>query len=74
MKSSVPAKRAIYRQYVREDGEEDMELPLFDIDVVAAATDQFSFKIGQGGFGEVFRVRKSPNDFWAVHIRHCFSK
>ncbi|KAI4368189.1 hypothetical protein MLD38_016775 [Melastoma candidum] len=50
------AKQAINRRFVRDgEGEEDLELPLFDIDVVATATDQFSFKIGQGGFGEVYR-------------------
>ncbi|KAI4342937.1 hypothetical protein MLD38_027499 [Melastoma candidum] len=50
------AMQTIYRRYVREDGqEEELELPLFDINVIAVATDQFSVQIGQGGFGEVYQ-------------------
>ena len=38
--------------------EEDVELPLFDLDAVALATSNFSFenKIGEGGFGPVYKV------------------
>ncbi|KAF8414026.1 hypothetical protein HHK36_002025 [Tetracentron sinense] len=38
-------------------GEEDLELPLFDLDSIAAATNNFSIenKIGEGGFGPVYK-------------------
>lgn len=43
---------------MEETQEEDLELPLFNLETVAAATDEFSFinKIGQGGFGPVYKV------------------
>lgn len=39
-------------------GEDDLELPLFDLATVRAATADYSLanKIGQGGFGPVYRV------------------
>ncbi|XP_039166697.1 receptor-like serine/threonine-protein kinase SD1-7 [Eucalyptus grandis] len=54
-------RRAAYSVY-RDSGdggpEEDLELPLLDIVAVADATNNFSFhnKVGQGGFGEVYKV------------------
>ncbi|KAM0828256.1 hypothetical protein ACQ4PT_067667 [Festuca glaucescens] len=41
------------------DSEEDVDLPLFDLDVILAATDNFSVdcKIGQGGFGSVYMAQ-----------------
>ena len=38
--------------------EKDLDLPLFDLDVIRAATDNFAegSKIGQGGFGSVYMV------------------
>ena len=38
--------------------EEDVELPSFDLDTIALATSNFSFenKIGEGGFGPVYKV------------------
>ncbi|XP_059660593.1 G-type lectin S-receptor-like serine/threonine-protein kinase At4g27290 [Cornus florida] len=38
-------------------GDEDLELPLFDLVTVSTATNSFSFthKIGEGGFGPVYR-------------------
>lgn len=38
--------------------EEDLDLPLFDWLAVASATNDFAFtnKIGEGGFGPVYRV------------------
>ena len=37
---------------------EDLELPLFELDTVANATNNFSFnnKLGEGGFGPVYKV------------------
>lgn len=38
--------------------EEDVELPLFGFDTIANATNNFAFtnKIGEGGFGLVYKV------------------
>lgn len=38
--------------------EEDLQLPLFDTYTIATATNNFSFtnKIGEGGFGPVYKV------------------
>ena len=37
---------------------EDLELPLFELDTIANATNNFSFnnKLGEGGFGPVYKV------------------
>lgn len=42
--------------------EKDVDLPLFDLDVVLTATDNFALhnKIGEGGFGPVYMVRTEP--------------
>lgn len=36
----------------------DLELPLFDLGTIAAATDNFRIqnKLGEGGFGPVYKV------------------
>lgn len=41
-----------------EGQEGDLELPLFDLPTIIDATDGFSFnnKLGEGGFGPVYRV------------------
>ena len=41
-----------------EEQKEDLELPFFDLSTIANATDDFSInkKLGQGGFGAVYRV------------------
>ncbi|XP_021299444.1 G-type lectin S-receptor-like serine/threonine-protein kinase At4g27290 isoform X3 [Herrania umbratica] len=41
----------------KERGKEDLELPLFDFDTISKATDNFSQqnKLGQGGFGPVYK-------------------
>lgn len=45
--------------YSGERSNDDLELPLFDFSSVAAATDNFSDenKLGQGGFGCVYKVK-----------------
>ena len=42
-------------------GKEDIELPIFDLTAIANATDNFSRenKLGEAGFGSVFKVRTS---------------
>lgn len=41
-----------------ERGKEDLELPLFDLEAISNATENFSQqnKLGQGGFGTVYKV------------------
>lgn len=55
---------------------EDFELPLFDLATVICATDNFSEnrKLGQGGFGSVFKVKfDNPpyNQIDAIQIPSC---
>lgn len=40
------------------EGKENLELPLFDWNEIASATENFSTenKLGEGGFGPVYRV------------------
>lgn len=42
------------------------DLPMFNFNYIAAATDNFSEenKLGQGGFGPVYKVTKSSEHFW----------
>lgn len=42
--------------------QEDLELPLFDLDTVVNATHNFSRnnKLGEGGFGPVYKVKNMP--------------
>lgn len=41
-----------------EDQNQDMELPLFELDTIVKATNNFSAnkKLGEGGFGPVYKV------------------
>lgn len=45
------------QSFSRDIGEEDLELPLFDLVTIKVATNNFSLanKIGQGGFGLVYK-------------------
>nr|XP_027102218.1 G-type lectin S-receptor-like serine/threonine-protein kinase At4g27290 isoform X1 [Coffea arabica]XP_027105099.1 G-type lectin S-receptor-like serine/threonine-protein kinase At4g27290 isoform X1 [Coffea arabica]XP_027111625.1 G-type lectin S-receptor-like serine/threonine-protein kinase At4g27290 isoform X1 [Coffea arabica] len=51
-----------YNHYEEESQDEDLELPIFGLATIVDATDQFAFgnKIGQGGFGPVYKG-KLPN-------------
>lgn len=42
-----------------DEGRRSSDLPLFDLSVIASATDNFSEsnKLGEGGFGSVYKVR-----------------
>uniref|UniRef100_A0A5B7BBD3 Receptor-like serine/threonine-protein kinase n=1 Tax=Davidia involucrata TaxID=16924 RepID=A0A5B7BBD3_DAVIN len=48
--------------------DEDLELPLFDLVTISTATNNFSFtnKIGEGGFGSVYRGKLSTGQEIAV--------
>lgn len=43
---------------ITEKGREDLDLPLFDFAIIASATNNFSerYKLGEGGFGPVYKV------------------
>ncbi|GLT83433.1 hypothetical protein SLE2022_017230 [Rubroshorea leprosula] len=50
-------KRDFRKDYVKCGQKEEMELPMFDLKTVASATNNFSSnnKLGQGGFGTVYK-------------------
>ncbi|KAL9670856.1 hypothetical protein QQ045_008415 [Rhodiola kirilowii] len=43
--------------YISDDQNEDLDLPIYDFDTVARATDHFSLanKLGEGGYGPVYK-------------------
>ncbi|KAJ0704959.1 putative protein kinase RLK-Pelle-DLSV family [Helianthus annuus] len=43
--------------FINDDGNQDLELPIFSLDKIAKATCNFSInnKLGEGGFGEVYK-------------------
>ena len=49
------------KEYNSDGGNEDMELPIFDFMAIANATCNFSSnnKLGEGGFGPVYKVNKT---------------
>lgn len=53
----IPSKR----EFSGETSTEEFELPLFDFSTLAMATENFSdaAKLGQGGFGCVYKVKIS---------------
>lgn len=55
---SETVQRDIDRASTRKQEEGDFELSFLDLDVIAEATDGFSDgnKLGQGGFGPVYKV------------------
>lgn len=52
------SSRSNARRYEGSSHGEDLELPIFDLGTIAAATDGFSInnKLGEGGFGPVYKV------------------
>ncbi|KAE8680174.1 G-type lectin S-receptor-like serine/threonine-protein kinase [Hibiscus syriacus] len=46
-----------WKKHTKQGGENDMELPVFDLGTIVKATDNFSDnnKLGQGGFGPVYK-------------------
>ena len=58
--NSVLGNTPIYEEKIADSTvEDDMELPLFDLETVVAATNNFSGenKLGEGGFGPVYKVK-----------------
>lgn len=52
-------KREAEQVQSKERQQEDLELPLVDFDTIAKATNYFSLhnKLGEGGFGPVYKVK-----------------
>ena len=55
--------RKIYlrNNYSSEERTQDMDLPMYDLSTIAHATNNFSSsnKLGEGGFGPVYKVNRS---------------
>ncbi|XP_048332796.2 G-type lectin S-receptor-like serine/threonine-protein kinase SD1-1 isoform X2 [Ziziphus jujuba] len=53
----IRRNRKISKGQSNKGQQEDPELPFFNLSTIASATDKFSFnnKLGQGGFGSVYR-------------------
>lgn len=51
-------ENSFYKDSKEESQDNELELPLFDLGTILAATNKFSSgnKIGQGGFGSVYKV------------------
>ncbi|KAG2601245.1 hypothetical protein PVAP13_5KG576300 [Panicum virgatum] len=51
------SSRSTGRRYEGSSHDDDLELPIFDLGTIAAATDGFSInnKLGEGGFGPVYK-------------------
>lgn len=49
--------------HFREDDKKDLDVPFFELESILAATDNFSqaYKLGQGGFGPVYKVASYLN-------------
>ena len=54
-------KRNPGKEYDIGVGKEDIELPIFDLMSIVNATDNFSRNnlLGEGGFGPVYKVRRT---------------
>jgi hypothetical protein len=55
-------KKGNHRKDSDNEGQnEDMELPIFDLTAIANATDNFSSsnKLGEGGYGPVYKVNRN---------------
>nr|CAB3474486.1 unnamed protein product [Digitaria exilis] len=55
--SKWSGSRSTGRRYEGSSHDDDLELPIFDLGTIAAATDGFSInnKLGEGGFGPVYK-------------------
>ena len=58
---SYTRKTCLRKNDNNEERKEDMELPIYDLNTIARATNNFSSmnKLGEGGFGPVFKVNRT---------------
>ena len=58
----------------REDDKKDIDVPFFDLASILGATDNFSEanKLGQGGFGPVYKVKNSFLNNHEIHFKHIY--
>ena len=56
---NLASTRGSFEGHELEDGSTHPDLPIFDLSCIVAATENFSptNKLGQGGFGSVFKVQ-----------------
>jgi hypothetical protein len=54
----------------KEEDEKDIDIPFFDLESILAATDSFSDakKLGQGGYGPVYKVILAALIGISVHV------
>jgi len=78
--SKCSGSRSTGRRYEGSSHDDDLELPIFDLETIAAATDGFSInnKLGEGGFGPVYKVPlNNPYEqsqiFLYLKIRYAYS-
>lgn len=58
------ARKIFSKHYKNKPGKEGIDLPTFNLSVLANATENFSSnnKLGEGGFGPVYKVTKKKNN------------
>uniref|UniRef100_A0A0A9DM30 Receptor-like serine/threonine-protein kinase n=1 Tax=Arundo donax TaxID=35708 RepID=A0A0A9DM30_ARUDO len=66
--SKWSSSRSTGRRYEGSSHDDDLELPIFDLGTIAAATDGFSInnKLGEGGFGPVYKGKLEDGQEIAV--------
>lgn len=54
----IPPRRNLSEAFSSDNAVEDLELPLMEFEAVLTATEHFSDcnKVGEGGFGAVYKV------------------
>jgi len=55
---SVMSQVFSFKNHTDNNENEDIDIPIFDLSIIANATNDFSIdnKLGQGGFGPVYKV------------------
>lgn len=58
---SYTRRTYLRKNYNSEERTQDMDLPMYDLSIIGHATNNFSSsnKLGEGGFGPVYKVNRS---------------